>query len=314
MKRISMKTTFGLAAALLFTAACTHEMSDNLPNTSRAIDFQMPQTRAAVSDAADMADGFSVWGWYRNENSGPFNVFNGVKVSKSGNKWGYEGTQYWIPGMTYNFYGVYPADTGSCTSDGSITVEDFDCSKTGTGAVDLMTATATESGDAPESVEMKFGHELAKVNFIIKAEGTPVNIKVFKLEGVYYQGDLVQTANGTSSWDNCQACASDDNHFKLASSLSIVDGSEGDPLGNLLLVPHDNLTNARLHLTYRIGNEQDGTGSIDHVRNFELQTADITTWNAGQQYKYLITVQANDLRIEVTVNEWNEENTSVSWQ
>ena len=149
MKRISIKATMSLVVILLLTAACTDELNDRPADTGRAIAFTpAAETRAAVEGSAlPSGSSFSVWGWYGTGNKINKNVFDNITVTESDGTWGYTGgTQYWIPGMTYNFYGVYPASvTASVTNDGIITVEGFDCSE----AVDLMTATATGlSGDA----------------------------------------------------------------------------------------------------------------------------------------------------------------------
>ena len=129
MKRISIKATMSLVAILLLTAACTDELNDRPADTGCAIAFTpAAETRAAVEGSA-LPDDFKVWGWY-GESTGNIdkNVFNGTIIKAP--SWTYDGgAQYWIPGKTYNFYGVYPAGYGSCTNSGVITVEDFDCSK-----------------------------------------------------------------------------------------------------------------------------------------------------------------------------------------
>ena len=301
------------AVSVWLLGACTSETPDT-SHEVKAISFNTPQTRAAIEDPSGMK-AFSVWGWYRNTTTGgsPVSVFDNTTVTQSSG-WNYEGgTRYWIPGNTYNFYAVHPVGTGSYSPEGVLTVTNFDCSKTGQGAVDLMTAVNEGmKGDNPQSVAMKFGHELTHVSFTIKAEGTPVSLDVFKLVGVYYQGTLSKTA-GNSSWSNQTSCNSTDDYFKLASSISIEAGKEVTPLGDLLLIPHTQLADAKLHIGYCLGEGHGSTGSPDYEKEISLQTNDITSWAAGKSYHYVLTIQGNELRINITVNEWKEEDTSINW-
>lgn len=304
------------AVAVMFLGACTSEVPST-SETAEAISFGVPQTRAAVETANDM-DAFSVWGWYTDtETDGdPVSVFDETRVDQASG-WNYEGgTRYWIPGKTYSFYGVYPAtlstDEVNVSTDGTITITDFDCSATGENAVDLMTAFATGDGDNPQTVNMQFGHELARVSFTIKAEGAPVSLDAFKLAGVYCQGTLSKTADN-SSWSKQVTCNSTDNYFKLASSVSIGDGKEFTPLGDLLLIPHTQLTDAKLHIGYCLGEGHGNDGSSDYEKEIPLQTNSITSWTAGKSYHYILTIQGNELRINIMVNEWKEEDTSINW-
>ena len=316
MKYLYVKSVFlwlsAVSVALL--GACSGESFETSYDDEGAISFSTPQTRAAIEDASKM-ESFSVWGWYRNTAPGgtPISVFNNTIVTQSSG-WNYEGgTRYWIPGNTYNFYAVHPMGTGSYSPEGVLTVENFDCSKTGQDAVDLMTAVNEGmKADNPQPVAMKFGHELTHVSFTIKAEGAPVSLDAFKLAGVYCQGTLSKTADN-SSWSKQVTCNSTDNYFKLASSVSIGDGKEFTPLGDLLLIPHTQLTDAKLHIGYCLGEGHGNDGSSDYEKEIPLQTNSITSWTAGKSYHYILTIQGNELRINIMVNEWKEEDTSINW-
>lgn len=143
------------------------------------IAFQAPQmeTRSAVNNELEMSD-FRIWGWRTSENESPVPVFEGEKVSAG--SWTYEGgTRYWVMDQTYNFYAVHPVfplegneTTVNVTLDGTFTINNFDCSKTGDEAVDLMTASAKgliyKTGETPQKVGLEFKHELCKVEVIVK--------------------------------------------------------------------------------------------------------------------------------------------------
>ena len=304
MKQLYAISSFLCLAALL-AASCTTSLTDEPDTTARAIAFSTPQagTRAAVTSSADMGD-FSVWGGYDNSVN---NVFNNETVHAQ--TWTYDGTRYWIPGKTYNFYAVHPAGlNASVNASGTITVNGFDCSKTGSEAVDLMTATAPGLlGSNAQTVGLKFGHELARIKFTVKSENTVATVSSFKVYGVNYQGIL--TKGVTASWSPVTACTADNTPYKLENfAFNTTNGFEKDVLGDVLLIPHTDLTNAKLEIAYRYQNE-----TADRISTIGLQTTDIGQWDAGKSYSYTLTIKGGELGITVNVVDWKEKDTSVSW-
>lgn len=312
MRLISAKTILGLSA-LLLTAACTDELAENPADGARPIAFTpAAETRAAVEGGSlPSSSSFRVWGWYGTGNDINKNVFNNPfeTVMESNGSWGYTGgLQYWIPGMTYNFYGVYPASvTASVTTDGIITITDFDCSKTGTNAVDLMTATATGDGDTPAPVAMEFQHELARVNIIVTSEGDAVTITDAQLYGISHKGTL----NG-SNWELSQESVNDAPSF-TEQTLNISDTQDHLLFGgDLLLPPHNPLSdNATLDFSYQYttGDTTSKSASI------KLKTNSVTTWEKGKRYNYRINIPRNaqDVTLTVEVADWDEKNYTVEW-
>lgn len=293
MRLISAKTILGLSA-LLLTAACTDELAENPADGARPIAFTpAAETRAAVEGGSlPSSSSFRVWGWYGTGNEINKNVFDGNTVTESNGTWGYTGgTQYWIPGMTYNFYGVYPADDveASVESNGTITVEGFDCSE----AVDLMTATHTReyNGTNADAVNMQFQHELARVKVSVESNGATVDgLKVY---GVGYKGNF--NSGNTPKWTVTETATEE------KTPLS------GETAQDMLLLPATDLTNAKLKVTYHYGSDASAT------RTDEASLAIAGGWTAGQQYHYKVSIVAGKLTITVTVVDWNEEDTSVSW-
>lgn len=229
-----------LAAFCLTFVSCTSTVDDGLQN-SRAITFTpAADTRAAVTGYEDMGD-FQVWGWYGGDGTAaPNNVFDGTVVYKDAG-WNYtDGVRYWKAGETYNFYAVYPTDVkADVSSYGTITVTNFDCSKTGSEAVDLMTATATGNGSNPAPVALTFNHELARVNIIVTSEGDAVNISNAQLYGISHIGSL----NG-NEWDFGGISDVNAPSFETE-SLSIPANDTQDYFlfgGDLLLPPHKSLS------------------------------------------------------------------------
>lgn len=292
-----MKQTYILTSLLCLTVllmpGCTSPIGsgDDPSPSTLAINFGTPQadTRAAVSSSTDMGD-FSVWGGYDGNAS---NVFSQVTVHSPG--WTYDGgTRYWISGKTYNFYAVHPAGLDASVNDsGTITVNDFDCSKTGNEAVDLMTATATglKGSEAP-TVGLKFGHELAQVKVSVESNGATVD--EMKVYGVSYKGNF--NSGSTSKWTVTDTTEENATPFSGTTAL------------DMLLLPATDLTDAKLKITYHYGSDTSAT------RTNEASLAIAEGWAAGQQYHYKVSIVAGKLTITVTVADWKEEDTSVSWQ
>ena len=292
-----MKQTYILTSLLCLTTllmpGCTSPIGsgDDPSSSTLAINFGTPQadTRAAVNSSADMGE-FSVWGGYDGNAS---NVFSQVTVHSPG--WTYDGgTRYWIPGKTYNFYAVHPAGLDASVNDsGTITVNDFDCSKTGNEAVDLMTARATglKGSEAP-TVGLKFGHELAQVKVSVESNGATVD--EMKVYGVSYKGNF--NSGSTSKWTVTDTTEENATPFSGTTAL------------DMLLLPATDLTDAKLKITYHYGSDTSAT------RTNEASLAIAEGWAAGQQYHYKVSIVAGKLTITVTVADWKEEDTSVSWQ
>lgn len=305
-----MKQTYILTSLLCLTVllmpGCTSPIGsgDDPSPSTLAINFGTPQadTRAAVSSSADMGE-FSVWGGYDGNN-----VFNQVTVHSPG--WTYDGgTRYWIPGKTYNFYAVHPAGVGSCDSDGTITIEDFDCSKTGNEAVDLMTARATglEGSEAP-MVGLKFGHELARVNFQAKAQGSKVTITSFKINGVSYAGDFSQQPSSESAqWTPKKVTSAGDGFFSVT---NIMIENTTDLLGDLLILPQQLETGKQqLAISFRYDGE-----TTDRTQTIDLRIENGTTeWTASQSYTYTLDLRTASLTLTVTIQDWTKENADVTW-
>lgn len=300
MKRIPATLLWASSLLLLLPAASCTDTATGEPDTdARAISFTpAAETRAAV-DGGSLPDDFKVWGWY-GESTGNIdkNVFNGT-IIKAPN-WTYDGgAQYWIPGMTYNFYGVYPAypkegseTTATVTSDGTITVTGFNCSATGANAVDLMTATATGlSGDDAPTVAMKFGHLLAKIEFVGKSEGGNATVNKLVLSNISTQGTYVSSS--VSLWSNLES-----RDITIDSSTDLTpDGVSVS--GDMLLIPQT-LTAPQLTVTYSTDTE---TGRTE---TYTLPVDVVSSWVAGQSYRYTFTVTGGGYIIfdVPTVNKW----------
>lgn len=309
-----------LAAFCLAFVSCTSAVDDGLQD-SRVITFQAPQadTRAVVNGQELPAD-FQVWGWHGTDGTNTDNIFDATVVSKDAG-WNYtDGVRYWKAGETYNFYAVYPVfpqptgegdtqTTSTVTTGGTITVTNFDCSQTGKEAVDLMTAIreGVVAGDmiaGDGTVTLTFRHELARVTCDVKSVNSAVTVSSIKLYGVQYKGNLT----GSGQWNDPEICSLAGTPFDKSFVLNVDNQfSCTNALGDLLLLPQTFVQDAAgFQLTYRYNGDQ-----ADRTATASIPAG--TAWTAGQSYKYTITLKAAQLSLDVTVQDWAEEETSVLW-
>lgn len=293
-------------AALLSLGACTSEVTDGgLPEGGTApIAFRTPEVTKAVVENFTSGDAFSVWGGY---DGNATNVFDGEAVTYDGSTWSYVGTRYWIADKRYDFYAVYPTNVyAKVSAEGTITITGFDASKTGTDAVDLMTAEREGmEGSAPQTVAFTFGHELSRLSFTVTSEGDAVTIVSAALVGANYKGTL-----SGETWSILTASTAD-GPFK-AENVSLTAENLSATLfgGDLLLIPSNSLANAQLTLTYHYGDAAETT-----TKTLSLGTATVTAWEKGRSYQYKVAIPQDnvDASLEVTVNNWISQEATVEW-
>ncbi len=314
----------------MVASACTTSVIDAPEEKSQAIAFGGPQaeSRAAI-EAGNFptTSTFKVWGGYGDTDAtvDPKNLFDGVKIIYTEeSKWHYEGyPRFWVGDKTHDFYAVYPMEpeaTSYVSDDGILTVTDFDSFRTGANAIDLMTAfhsrvTSEELNQQDvAAVSFKFKHELSRVNVKVKAVNTPVTVNGLKIYGISDVGTLTKTYNDNndnSSWSLNEAITADNTPFVVSDAfgLSETAGWERNAFGDMLLIPQS-LENAKLDISYRYAGD-----TTDRTSTINLKTATTTGWGAGTSYNYSITINGlSDISITVSVNPWEEENTSVSWE
>ena len=306
MKRIFPIHLFCLSGVALVLGACTSEVTDGgLPEGGTApIAFRTPEVTKAVVENFTSEDAFSVWGGYDGDAT---NVFDGEAVTYNGSTWSYVGTRYWIADKTYDFYAVYPTTVDAKVSaDGTITIENFDASKTGTEAVDLMTAEREGmDGSAPETVAFTFGHELSRLSFTVTSEGDAVTIVSAALVGANYKGTL-----SGETWSVLTASTAD-GPFK-AENVSLTAENLSATLfgGDLLLMPDADLMDVTLKLKYQYANDTE-----EHEAILSLHTSQTEKWEVGSRYNYAVTIPQNgvDVTLKVTVKDWEQSDHSVQW-
>ena len=326
-----MKKLYARIVPLVFVLGACSSSDEPAADPSVPVGFSVQtETRAAVTGTT-LPDGslFKVWGGYDGNN-----VFDGREVKKTASGCTYTGTEYWVPGKTYNFHAVYPAElpaeaTLTVAGDGTVSVSNFDCSATGDAAVDLMTASAPDDIKADEiidrqdPVELTFSHLLSHISFVFDnqltggyaAEVTDISFSI-QVKGDY------NSSTEASPWTNLNPGAIITLYpaaapLKVANKLSVT----SDPA---LVIPQGN-TEVDVTFTVTIRKKIDettGSTTMTVVKRFTspLATTD-GKWKMGQRYEYKATLtdklmEMDDLTqitLVVKITNWSVEDANVSW-
>ena len=206
MKKIFL---IGLTAAAML-ASCSNDETVEMAQ-QKAIGFSNAfvnnGTRSVVdpSFTTTSLNDFAVYGFTQNGQ-----IFNGEKVSKTGDAWSYVNVQYWVPGNTYTFGAIAPHSAANVSDvklpEGATKVE-MKVAFTNTDAdqVDLLHAAPTQiTGVTPTyttPVSMTFNHQLSKVKFSFQNfVGVGYNVKVsnVKITDAFKEGTLTVAATGNT--------------------------------------------------------------------------------------------------------------------
>lgn len=283
--------------------ACTSDNDVPFPDSEApSIDFEGSALTRGIVNAADDMSAFDVWGWYSpiSGTGTARQVFDATLVSRNGTTWTYDNIQRWQQGNIYQFYAIYPSfdaecgyESASCDQNGTFTINNFDCSKTGDEAVDLMTAVrSVECGTDgyPGKVSMPFQHELAKVNIKATVEGGNAIVTKITFSGMKTGGNY-NSAN-TDRWSDTKSGSF------INETRQPLDTKGVDLLGDMLLIPQNVNNDIKLKVEYILDGVQ------QTPKEFTLP-ATVEKWEAGKSYRYTITFKGNNIVFTVNVASWN---------
>lgn len=323
-----MKKLYARIVPLVFVLGACSSSDEPAADPSVPVGFSVQtETRAAVTGTT-LPDGslFKVWGGYDGNN-----VFDGREVTKTASGCTYTGTEYWVPGKTYNFHAVYPAElpaeaTLTVAGDGTVSVSNFDCSATGDAAVDLMTASAPDIEAnkiiaSPNPVGLTFRHLLSNISFVFDnqltggyaAEVTDISFLI-QVKGDY------NSSTEASPWTNLIPGAI--TLYPAAAPLKVANGSSvtSDPA---LVIPQSNTgVNVTFTVTIREIIDEATGSTMTVVKRFTspLATTD-GEWKMGQRYEYKATLTdelmemdgLTQITLVVKITDWSVEDANVSW-
>ena len=80
---------------------------------------------------------------------------------------------------------------------------------------------------------------------------------------------------------------------------------------DILMIPHSDLTEAVLSISYRKNSSSD-PDEIERL-SLNLSDTDVKAWEKGQSYRYTLQLNMGSISVNVSVLPWVQENTSVEW-
>ena len=176
-----------------------------------------------------------------------------------------------------------------------------------------MTASNTgRSGtNPPQSVAFTFSHELSRLSF--KLESNAVTVVSAALYGVDYRGTLTKSAS-SASWSPSEGgtATQDSTPFEVENPAA----TEGTAtlFDDILMIPHSDLTEAVLSISYRKNSSSDPDEPDEIERlSLNLSDTDVKAWEKGQSYRYTLQLNMGSISVNVSVLPWVQENTSVEW-
>lgn len=286
-----MKKIFLIALAAIGMTACMQEEVMDTP-TGGAITFDKAfvgnATKAVVT--TDNLEAFKVWG-YVNQPSGK--LFEGTEVTKRGDAWTYQGTQYWAPEKEYHFAAIAPV-----SSQWALNAYPGTLTFTNDGATDLIYAakqvTSAAAGNTNSAVAFEFDHLLSKVklNFTNGFPTENVTVALTEIKMATPQTAEMEIASGEACvWANFGA--NKDFTFadkQLASAASAT-------TEEYFILPYDAVISFKVNVL--VGDQPVYTG----VKTATLPAA---TFEMGYAYNLSAVINADVLNfdeIEFTVNQ-----------
>ena len=301
MKKIKSGYIVGALMLALSLQSC-QKQEDVLGGEQYPILFGNSSARAVAGLDDLKTNGFKVYAYFTG-NAGSATFEKNVTYKSDQSVWGYEGLEYWMPGVEYWFKAFYPKTSSAgilsvdnSNSSQSYTITNFDITK----QEDIMEATANckvaEGASHPQSgsvVTLDFDHLLACVVIEIKTGVDGITINKITLSDVANYG---QYENGMWSSSNTSSISS-------TSGVSLTKGSDYADVthGGLLVIPE--AINGKQTLTIEASND----------KRYDI-TIPSGTWSKGNKYTYKAEIKQNDITFnEPTIsNKWDSESATGS--
>ena len=330
-----MKKTILATLAIASMMSCSNEELLEAP-AQQAITFgntfveKAPATRAAYdgSYTTNSLAQFQVYGTITNTSGATGRVFTGEVVENQSGTWTLNGAaQYWIPGNTYNFWGIADGNVDGATSvdapealkhvPQTITV---DASK----QKDVLLATRTfENYQTTHGtvVEFTFRHLMAKAKFTVKNTVSTDNDYNYVVKDIKITTDnkgIYNVADGT--WSLAEDSEPYNLEFGNAVEKGILPteenpkGADADPIGfnskaesnfERLLIPNEYKADGSKNLTVtftcvtRIGT------TVLRTETKEVTTQKDVVLEKGKAYNFIISLGNPGEKIQFTVESIN---------
>ncbi len=336
MVKMKKYLVYAFLSAVFSTAlqGCTSTSSEHeeLASATELKFAAFEDTRASITTNNSIKESsFAVYGnmVLTASSNNPTIAFDGTKVTYNGTNWQYENIQYWMPGHTYSFGAIHPAENSNVKDvsfeNGTLNFT-YNYPEDYRDATDILTSVHRRSYTfgTGHPVAFNFRHTLSRINFIVKVDqslSTPITIEHLSLKNVGLSSSYSVTSASLSDsgetddyighkWSE----PSDQTGilFDINTPVTIQPGETYEffkPIENpLMLIPQSVSEDAEMEITYLKG---DDTTPINASAKIYITTvtAHNGIWQPNQSYTYSFSIGATDFIIfgVPTVNAWNEE-------
>ena len=305
-------------------ANCDERSGINMHNN---VDYKI--TRGTIRNNDNFYDSFALYGYVYNSNQTWPNDgsvdddINGIEMSKNGT--GYNASGVYWPGASNKatFFAVAPKDCSgaSITANSGGPKITYTVPQAVSSQEDLLVAVekdvTCDGKHAPNP--LTFNHALAAIKFEVGEVPEGFSISNVEISGVYNKGELSSFDN--LEWTNQSIDGTVENTYTIS----------GSELSNVLfLMPQTFPDGAEIKVTF-------SDGSNPHEFSAKLKDDNNTSWKAGHQYTYKLSVNkvtttykfevtpstaivptdGGDVTFTVTsvlVNSTNKTSTPIPWQ
>lgn len=306
------------AASGLLTGSCSGNEPSSPEETGAPMTFNAVETasRAAVSSAAFNSPGSEIklWGvYYKPEEPGYFDLFDGITVTRTADKWEYSPQRYWLPGYTYDFRALYPANPGETAkteyvkgngATSYIKIDGFAADGTDLMAAYERRVAPAGNGTSSAAVDLRFRHILSRVTFIAKTDDTePFRILSFKVKNIAASGNWDGSTFKADGSDYGEWTPGESNGSYIA---VIPDGGlsvGNDPVrlfdgDNIILAVPQAFESLSIEIEYSYPNDSRIQSAVAKLSG---------SWLPGKSYSYSFTINPQIFFDAPAVDDWDSE-------
>lgn len=307
-------------ASGLLTGSCSGNENEppapeetGAPMTFNAVESE---SRAAVSSAVFNSNGSKIilWGvYYDPEQTGYFDLFDGITVTRTDDKWEYSPQRYWLPGYTYDFRALYPANPGETAKTeyvkGNGATSHIRITGFSADGTDLMVASERRmapagNGTSSAAVDLRFRHILSRVTFIAKTDDTePFNILSFTIKNIAASGNWDGSTYKPDGSDYGKWAPGEPNgsYTALIPSGGLSVGNDPVRLfdgDNIILAVPQSFESLAVEIEYSYPNNPQIHSAVAKLSG---------TWLPGKSYSYSFTINPQILFDTPVVDDWSSE-------
>lgn len=308
---MKIRLTLSAAILLVFAAGCGKTVIT--AEGGKPIVFSgMSVTKSLVTSESDMRTaGLKLYGF-----EGSNIIFDARDLSFHAGNWEYSGqTEWWLPGNTYDFLGLYPRSVAALRSDREVSFDhemnDYHYRQQTDLLAGYHNRSYVKGGDA-SVVVLPMRHLLSQlvIKVVNASDSGTLDVSGVSVTGLYSAGRcsmLVSGGDCVPEWTPAGDRVSDTGKYagdRTVTGMAVGEENMQDLFQEpILVIPqHVNSEDMKLNITVT----PSGSSSYEKSVSFKAATG-IAEWEPGKKYTYIASITSNIITFSVTVNDWIED-------